>query len=313
LGHEWFVFGGFRFDGSVIDFLDIYDLSKEKWTARLKTPDDIPQSHLGMTSDGKRYIYLVAGQLGPHCRPPTANCFVFDTVNRSWEKIVPLPKARYAPTVQLWQGRLHTVGGSLEDRGTPAVDHWSIAVQDGKALEKEWRREPSIPRGGPHRASAVIDHKLYVFGGQEGDYIAIPGDPECRCTGDLTSEVVYADTYMLEAGAKEWKRMADMVVPASHTEFTVVPFGDRIILMGGQCYKHPTTKVIRLTDSIQLYDAKADSWKIAGRLPYRVKSMVTTYYNGALFVTTGQRDKSSRDAAALDRFERGLWKVKFSL
>jgi hypothetical protein len=37
------------------------------------------------------------------------------------------------------------MGGSKENRHTPGVDHWSIAVKNGKALE-EWRTEIPIPR-----------------------------------------------------------------------------------------------------------------------------------------------------------------------
>lgn len=43
------------------------------------------------------------------------------------------------------------MGGSKENRHTPALEHWSIGVKDGKALEKDWRSEIPIPRGGPHR------------------------------------------------------------------------------------------------------------------------------------------------------------------
>lgn len=45
------------------------------------------------------------------------------------------------------------MGGSKENRHTPALEHWSIAVQNGKVLENEWRTEIPIPRGGPHRFS----------------------------------------------------------------------------------------------------------------------------------------------------------------
>lgn len=44
------------------------------------------------------------------------------------------------------------MGGSKENRHTPGLEHWSLAVKDGKALEKEWRSEIPIPRGGPHRS-----------------------------------------------------------------------------------------------------------------------------------------------------------------
>lgn len=59
--------------------------------------------------------------------------------------------SRYAPATQLWRGRLHVMGGSKENRHTPGLEHWSIAVKDGKVLEKEWRNEIPIPHGGPHR------------------------------------------------------------------------------------------------------------------------------------------------------------------
>lgn len=43
------------------------------------------------------------------------------------------------------------MGGSKEDRHAVGLEHWSIAVKNGKVLEKEWRTEVPIPRGGPHR------------------------------------------------------------------------------------------------------------------------------------------------------------------
>lgn len=43
------------------------------------------------------------------------------------------------------------MGGSKENRHTPSLDHWSLAVKNGKPLEKEWHTEIPIPRGGPHR------------------------------------------------------------------------------------------------------------------------------------------------------------------
>lgn len=49
------------------------------------------------------------------------------------------------------------MGGSKENRHTPGLEHWSIAVKDGKALEKQWRTEIPIPRGGPHRFGNLCD------------------------------------------------------------------------------------------------------------------------------------------------------------
>ncbi|KAK9923995.1 hypothetical protein M0R45_032386 [Rubus argutus] len=171
-----YVFAGYGTINYVHSHVDIYNFSDNTWGGRFDMPKEMAHSHLGMVTDG-RYIYIVNGQYGPQCRGPTAHTFVLDTETKNWRDMPPLPVPRYAPATQLWRGRLHVMGGSKENRHTPAVDHWSLAVKDGKALEKEWRTEVPIPKGGPHRACIVYDDRLYVMGGQEGDFMAKPGSP----------------------------------------------------------------------------------------------------------------------------------------
>jgi hypothetical protein len=312
VGSKLYVFGGFRTIEDVLSDVHILDLQKNRWIGKVAMPSDMAQSHLGMVGDGARYIYAVSGQLGNQCHPSTSNCFVFDTFDLLWNKFPPLPKARYAPAVQLWKGRLHVMGGSAEDRNTPAVDHWSIAVKDGKAVEKTWKAEISIPRGGPHRACCVIGDKLYLFGGQEGDYVPDPGDPKFTCNGNLSNEHVYADTYMLEYGSNGWKRLADMPVKNSHIEFSTVVIGNKVVIIGGMHYKDPQTKVIKLSDAVQIYDTSTDIWVVAGRLPYRIKSALAAYHNDWLYMTTGQRDRGPQDPTP-GHYDDRLWRAKFSI
>lgn len=144
-----FVFAGYGSIDSVHSHVDVYNFSDNTWGERFDMPKEMAHSHLGMVTDG-RYIYVVTGQYGPQCRGPTARNFVLDTETKQWEDLPPLPVPRYAPATQLWRGRLHVMGGSKENRHTPGLEHWSLAVKDGKALEKEWRSEIPIPRGGPH-------------------------------------------------------------------------------------------------------------------------------------------------------------------
>lgn len=55
------------------------------------------------------------------------------------------------------------MGGSKENRHTPGLEHWSLAVKDGKALENEWRNEIPIPRGGPHRCVLPVFESVTLF------------------------------------------------------------------------------------------------------------------------------------------------------
>uniref|UniRef100_A0A0E0F9V6 Uncharacterized protein n=1 Tax=Oryza meridionalis TaxID=40149 RepID=A0A0E0F9V6_9ORYZ len=134
--------------------VDIYNFSDNTWGGRFDMPKEMAHSHLGMVKNG-RYVYV-----SPQCRGPTAGHFVLDTETKEWHDLPPLPVPRYALATQLWRGRLHVMGGSKEDRHEPGLEHWSIAVKDGKALENEWSEIP-IPRGGPHRSITSPPHDFY--------------------------------------------------------------------------------------------------------------------------------------------------------
>ncbi|CAI9114569.1 OLC1v1015319C1 [Oldenlandia corymbosa var. corymbosa] len=241
-----YVFAGYGTINYVHSHVNVYNFSDNSWGGRFDMPKEMAHSHLGMATDG-RYIYVVTGQYGPQCRGPTARNFVLDTESKQWEGLPPLPVPRYAPATQLWRGRLHVMGGSKENRHTPGLEHWSIAVKDGKALEKEWRSEIPIPRGGPHRACVVVDDRLYVIGGQEGDFMAKPGSPIFKCS--RRNEVVYSDVYMLDDDMK-WKILPPMPKPDSHIEFAWHIVNNSIVIVGGTTEKHPETKKMTLVGEI---------------------------------------------------------------
>ncbi|KAH9622400.1 hypothetical protein KSS87_007583 [Heliosperma pusillum] len=246
----FFVFAGYGTINYVHSHVDIYNFTDNTWGGKFDMPKEMAHSHLGMVTDG-RYIYIVNGQYGPQCRGATAHTFVLDTETKQWNDLPPLPAPRYAPATQLWRGRLHVMGGSGINRYTAEVDHWSLAVKDGKPLEKKWRSEVPIPRGGPHRACVVADDRLMVIGGQEGDFMAKPGSPIFKCS--RRNEVVFADVFMLDDDMK-WKSLPPMPKPDSHIEFAWALVNHSIVLVGGTTDKHPVTKKMILNREIFRFD-----------------------------------------------------------
>lgn len=304
-----YVFGGFRNGNEVISACDVFDMSTGQWSERIPAPENVAQSHVGIALDDDGFIYIVSGQLGPQCRPAIRRGIAFDPGTGSWNQIPPLPEPRYAPATQWWNGRLHCMGGSGPDRTTPMSDHWSIAVRQGRALEEEWRVEPPMPQGACHLACVILRGDLYVFGGQQGDFIAVPNDPDYRCTGKLTEETYVNETYRLSADRKRWDRRSDMPIPASHIESGYVKLGTSVLFFGGQIYKDPHTRRLELTDAIQRYDALEDSWSIVGRLPRRVKNLVVGAFGGSVYISSGQVDSGPHDASP-GRITRSTWKAR---
>ncbi|KAF5961680.1 hypothetical protein HYC85_002889 [Camellia sinensis] len=251
-----YVFSGYGTIDYVHSHVDVYNFTDKTWGGRFDTPKEMAHSHLGITTDG-RYVYVISGQYGPQCRGPTARAFVLDTQTKKWQSFPPLPVPRYAPATQIWKGRLHVIGGSKENRHTPGKDHWSIAVKNGKALEKKWRTEVSIPRGGPHRACVAVENQLYVIGGQEGDFMPKPGSPIFKCS--RRHEVVYGDVYMLDEKMK-WKELPPMPKPDSHIECSWVLVNNSIIIVGGTTEKHPVTKRMILVGELFRFDLRSHKW-----------------------------------------------------
>jgi hypothetical protein len=303
VGHECFVIGGYHTIDRVLSVVDVFDLDKRRWTERFVMPPNMPHTHLGVANDDSRYLYFVGGQFGPQCSPALASGFVLDTQNRTWASLPPLPEPRYSLTTQLWRGRLHVLSGSKPDRSTPACEHWSLAVEKGKALEERWREEIPIPRGGPHRASAVFNDRLYVLGGEEGDVAPIPGDSRYTCDWNTPAETSYGDSFVLEGEAEQWKSVAPMPYARTHTEHSIVKVGQYAVIVGGI--------VDRFTynDLIQVYDTRTDRWRTAGRLPYGMKTSAV-YHDGWLFAMAGQRSRSREDPKPGEVL-RSVWRAKF--
>lgn len=312
IGRLLYVFGGYQTVVNVLNCIDVMDLQTGKWIDQFEMPKDMPQTHLGIACEDKRYVYTVSGQLGGWCAPAVPDCFVLDTQKKTWDKLPSLPEVRYAPAVQLWNGRLHVAGGAKFDRCTPAVEHWSIAVKDGQAKEKQWRKEVPLPSGMMHCPNAVLDGKFFVCGGQQGDWIAIPGDEEYKGIEPLSREKILNDTYMLEPQFSQWVKVADMPIGCSQNEFCTIKIDDRLLVLGGMVDNqvNPDNPSFEVTDAIQLYDATKNSWEIIGRLPYRVKSGFAAFHDNWLYIGTGQRD-CGPDNPDLGPYEDRVWRAKF--
>ncbi|CAA0814802.1 Galactose oxidase/kelch repeat superfamily protein [Striga hermonthica] len=302
-----YVFSGYGTLDYVHSHVDIYNFTDNTWSGRFDTPREMANSHLGVACDG-RYVYIVSGQYGPQCRAPTTRSFVLDTKTRKWKDFLPLPSPRYAAATQIWKGRLHVMGGSKENRHTPGTDHWSIAVKNGKALENQWRTETPIPRGGPHRACVAVGDRLFVIGGQEGDFMAKPGSPIFKCS--RRHEVVYGDVYMLDLENK-WKVLAPMPKPNSHIESSWIIHNNSIIIMGGTTEKNPVTKRMMLVGEVFQLHLSTLQWSVIGRLPYRIKTTLAGFWDGYIYFTSGQRDRGP-DNPQPRKVVGEMWRTKLS-
>jgi hypothetical protein len=303
IGDRLYVMGGYEMLDSVVNVVDVFDLRRGRWVAAFAMPAGMAQTHVGIDSDNARYIYAAGGQLGPRCAPSVAACHALDTATNTWADIPPLPHPCYAPVLRLWRGRLHAVGGTMPDRGTPTCEHWSIAVSAGHALEDQWRPEIPIPVPGTHRGGAIIDDALYVFGGHSSDIRPYPGDPQYTCDWSSEHETTLGNAVRLDPGGKEWKQLAPMPTASGHNDYSVVKTGPYVLIVAG------VTAHNIFHDLIQCYDTQTDQWKAAGRLPFAMKTNAV-YHNGWIYIVTGQRARGADDPRP-GSVVNGVWRARY--
>ena len=301
IGNQLFVIGGYQTLGQVLSVIDVFDLDSARWVERIAMPTDVPQTHAGIASDETRFIYLAGGQLGANCSPAVADCFILDARERSWSRLPSLPEPRYAPTMQLWHGRLHVVSGAKPDRWTSACDYWSIGVSDGKSFESNWREEVPIPKGGPHRASAVCDDVLCILGGQDGDVKPFRNDALYRCDQATPLERLYGDSFAMRTETDQWRPIAAMPHPRTHCDSIAIEH--YAVMVGGNEGRR------RLSNLIQVYDLRTDQWTTVARLPHFMKT-TAAYHEGWLYLVTGQRNKSRLDLAPGEVMDK-VWRARF--
>ncbi|XP_021833281.1 kelch repeat-containing protein At3g27220-like isoform X2 [Prunus avium] len=150
---------------------------------------------------------------------------------------------------------------------------------------KKW--SSMLPLPSP-RACVVMNDRLFLIGGQEGDFMPKPGSPIFKCS--RRHEVVYGDAYMLD-GEMKWKVLPPMPKPNSHIECSWVIVNNSIIIAGGTTEKNPVTKRMILVGEVFRFQVDSMTWSVIGRLPYRVKTTLTGFWNGYLYFTSGQRDR----------------------
>ncbi|MFZ4639936.1 MAG: Kelch repeat-containing protein [Nodosilinea sp.] len=274
LGTKLYIFGGYPISPKNNQRILILDLESGQWSRKSQLPVGFPHAYMALCTDG-RHVYIAGGQVGDD-GSATDGVFCWNRETGGFSRLPSLPTPRYGATMQYVDGRLHFLGGTQAEDGLSSDQHWSLAVEGSSCLQPDWQAEPPVPLPASHMASLVVDDQIYLFGGQQEE----------------SGEAYHANSYRYATQEGVWDRLADMPMPVSHGANAMVMHGGWIYILGGQVYGSAGTNHQRLTDLVQVYDPAANTWAIAGALPYRLKGAIAGILNNRLYVTTGQRDQS---------------------
>jgi len=153
-----YAIGGWR--ANWLNIVEEYDPSTNNWSVKDTMPKPIGDMAIAVIND-KIYI------LGGFDYNLNNSVYEYNPTNDSWVKKANMPTGRIALTAAVVNSKIYAIGGN---RGTAIDDTCLVTVEEYNPLADTvggtpWITKSSMPTVRSGLASAVVNDKIFVFGG----------------------------------------------------------------------------------------------------------------------------------------------------
>jgi N-acetylneuraminic acid mutarotase len=155
IGHRLYVAGGQGENGEILPTLEIYDFETGEWSRGPDMPSR--REHVGAAVSGGQ-LYVLGGRTETADAVATAQRY--DPERQEWEELAPMPMPTGGLEAFSFEGTPLAVGGGDDRAGTVTG-----AVQRLDPATGEWTELPRMRIARHGYAGAIVDGRLYVFGG----------------------------------------------------------------------------------------------------------------------------------------------------
>lgn len=236
---------------------EMYDPVGDVWQERAPLPRGL--SHVGLAALGGR-LYAIGGFTTIVHMGAQNLVFVFDPAANKWTELPKLSGPRGSVAVAAVGGKLHVFGGRSSEKAMkiskpgdadvflgldpPVTTHEVYDPASGK-----WSAGSPVPGPGrDHMGVAVLDGKIYLFGGR---------------TADVADNIDRHDVY--DPAGDVWNTAAPLPRPRSSGAYAVLK--NLVIYAGGECKPGGRPSTPNAFDDVTAYEAKTDSWSNLTPLP----------------------------------------------
>ncbi len=164
LDGKLYVIGGMTLQNAQA-FADVsaYDPTTDKWTARAPLPEPLGSMAV-VAVDGVIHAMGGAGGTTADNRHTVAVHYIYDPQSNTWTKGLPLPDPREHFNLLAIDGKVYAIGGRIENYSQNMQTIFSLDLHDKSA---KWLTLPLMPVARSGTQAAVLDGKIFLFGGEK--------------------------------------------------------------------------------------------------------------------------------------------------
>ncbi|MBE9586187.1 DNRLRE domain-containing protein [Mucilaginibacter sp. JRF] len=270
-----YIFGGFdvnkRPQWTPTKRAYVYDPVTDTWASIKSLPHEPFGSnfgggtHVATATDGTD-VYLAGGYTsnanGTGQIFGTKQVWKYSVAANNYTRMPDLPLELAAGQLRYLNGKIHYIGGAKLSR-TDTKMHLALDLNNPDA---GWVALASLNNAVNHPGGAVYNGKIYIMGGSHGQNEA---------------SVPQKTLQVYDGQTNTWTNLADMPVALDHILSTVVVYGNRIIVLGGQTAHNTPGK------QVLAYEPETNKWTVLSPMRAAKSAGVAAVINGNIYYTGG--------------------------
>jgi len=233
-----YVMGGFdNYYLQAFRTVEVFDPKTNTWTTSKDLPLPIIDKGAACALNGK--IYVVGG-LGSGANA-IGTLFEFDPTTQNWTQKAPMPTPRCLLDVCVVNEKIYVIGGHS---GKAPIKIALQAVEEYDPMTDSWTAKAPLPEPTVCLAAAVVNGKIYVFGGEIALYSGRP----------------FKAVWEYDPASDSWTRKKDM--PTARIFHVACTVNGMIYVIGGNVdYGSPGLQ------TNEEYDPETDTWCTRANMP----------------------------------------------
>lgn len=222
-------------------------------------------THVAVTTDGTD-IYFAGGYTsnatGTGQIFGTKQVWKYNVISNVYSKLPDLPKSLAAGQLRYLNGKIHYMGGADLQRKDTNIH----LVLDLNNIAVGWANLAPLNNAVNHPGGIVYNGKIYIIGGSHYQNEA---------------SIPQRTLQVFDEQSNTWTNMADLPFAIDHILSTVIIYGNRIIVLGGQtAYNTPGKQVFA-------YDPATNLWSTLNPMRAAKSAGVAAVLNGKVYYTGG--------------------------